>query len=254
MRTSAAESTWLELIGDLMTTPLQALPEERLALALCATFDSTACSFTRFAGTELVGGGLWPTGEDLCGHRDEMGEWVRTSGDRHPLLRYYRSTGIGAPMQVTDVPRDVVGTAVLDGWGAIGRSIGCPDQLSLPLQLDAAGHRAFVLGRPGRYHPAELQLADLLWRLLRGLDRQIATLARAPEDEQAGDVRRAVGLTPRQSAVLVLLGDGLTAGSIARRLTISTRTVEKHLEHIYSKLHVVDRMGAVTRAQQWGIL
>src|SRR3954454_5643251 len=49
-------------------------------------------------------------------------------------------------------------------------------------------------------------------------------------------------LTGRELAVLGLLGDGLTAAVIGRRLGISTRTVHKHLEHVYSKLGTGDRL------------
>ncbi|NUT72292.1 helix-turn-helix transcriptional regulator [Pseudarthrobacter sp. C4D7] len=55
-------------------------------------------------------------------------------------------------------------------------------------------------------------------------------------------------------AILTLLSKGLTAESLARRLGISSRTAEKHLEHIYRKLDVRDRLMAVQRAYQFGLL
>jgi DNA-binding NarL/FixJ family response regulator len=61
-------------------------------------------------------------------------------------------------------------------------------------------------------------------------------------------------LTPRELTVLELLADGLVAEAIGRRLSISTRTVNKHLEHVYRKLGTSDRLTSVLRARSLGIL
>ena len=59
-------------------------------------------------------------------------------------------------------------------------------------------------------------------------------------------------LTARERNVILLLCDGMTAVAIAHRLVISPRTVEKHLENIYAKLDVCDRLSAVLRIHQMG--
>ncbi|MGW7250210.1 response regulator transcription factor [Streptomyces decoyicus] len=51
-------------------------------------------------------------------------------------------------------------------------------------------------------------------------------------------------VTRRESAVLALLARGLTNQQIAHRLSISPRTVDKHLEHAYAKLRVGGRVEA----------
>ncbi|MFE0516866.1 LuxR C-terminal-related transcriptional regulator, partial [Streptomyces sp. NPDC058964] len=61
-------------------------------------------------------------------------------------------------------------------------------------------------------------------------------------------------LTPRETTVLLLLADALTAAAIGRRLGISDRTVHKHVENIYRKLGTRDRVGTVLRAQQIGLV
>ena len=61
-------------------------------------------------------------------------------------------------------------------------------------------------------------------------------------------------LTVRETEVLALLAEGLTAASIGFRLRISTGTVRKHLEHIYQKIGHGDRLLAVTYAQRTGLL
>lgn len=64
----------------------------------------------------------------------------------------------------------------------------------------------------------------------------------------------AAPLTPRETNVLHLLATGLTAEVIGRRLGISPRTVHKHLNALYRKLGAADRLSAVLRAQDAGLL
>src|SRR5919197_4604872 len=55
-------------------------------------------------------------------------------------------------------------------------------------------------------------------------------------------------LTERELDVLALVAQGLTNRQISRRLFISPATVRTHLEHIYDKLGVGSRAGAVSAA------
>jgi DNA-binding CsgD family transcriptional regulator len=50
-------------------------------------------------------------------------------------------------------------------------------------------------------------------------------------------------LTPREREVAMLAARGLTSAEIARRLTLSVRTVENHLQRGYAKLGVANRDG-----------
>ncbi|HLI25104.1 MAG TPA: LuxR C-terminal-related transcriptional regulator [Acidimicrobiales bacterium] len=54
-------------------------------------------------------------------------------------------------------------------------------------------------------------------------------------------------LTPRETDVLGLVTQGLTNYQIARRLAVSPRTIDKHLEHILAKLDVPCRAAAAAR-------
>jgi DNA-binding NarL/FixJ family response regulator len=61
-----------------------------------------------------------------------------------------------------------------------------------------------------------------------------------------------VQLTPREMDVLQLLAEGLSNKQIAQRLSVSPRTVNFHLDNVYSKLHVTSRTEAAVYALRHG--
>ncbi|MFW6082413.1 MAG: response regulator [Chloroflexota bacterium] len=61
-------------------------------------------------------------------------------------------------------------------------------------------------------------------------------------------------LTEREIEVLRLAGKGITNREIAERLSISHRTVQAHLSHIFGKLGVGSRTEAVVSALRRGLL
>jgi DNA-binding NarL/FixJ family response regulator len=83
---------------------------------------------------------------------------------------------------------------------------------------------------------------ELLARVRRLLARP--TLSRAG----GGD------LTPREHEVLSLLAEGHSQREIASALSVSPRTVGKHIEHILSKLDVHTRTHAVALALRNGLV
>jgi DNA-binding NarL/FixJ family response regulator len=60
-------------------------------------------------------------------------------------------------------------------------------------------------------------------------------------------------LTDREREVLDLVAAGLDNLSIARRLTVSSKTVRNHLSNILTKLQVADRAQAIVRAREAGL-
>jgi DNA-binding CsgD family transcriptional regulator len=61
-------------------------------------------------------------------------------------------------------------------------------------------------------------------------------------------------LSKRELEVLILVGSGRRNRSIARELHISEMTVKNHISHIFEKMAVEDRIGAVILAIQNGWL
>ena len=66
-----------------------------------------------------------------------------------------------------------------------------------------------------------------------------------------GPLRR---LTPRQIDVLRLMAEGLTTRDIARRLTLSVKTVETHRAAVMSRLAIHDLAGLVRYALRVGLI
>ncbi len=60
-------------------------------------------------------------------------------------------------------------------------------------------------------------------------------------------------LTDREAEVLELVARGVATPEIARRLSISDKTVRNHVASIFTKLRVPDRAGAIIRARDAGI-
>lgn len=60
-------------------------------------------------------------------------------------------------------------------------------------------------------------------------------------------------LTPREREVLDLVARGLTNAEVARRLSLSDKTVRNHVSNVFSKLHVSGRTEAVARARDAGL-
>lgn len=61
-------------------------------------------------------------------------------------------------------------------------------------------------------------------------------------------------LTPREAQVLELLAVGCSNKEMAKRLELSPETIKDYLNGVYRKLEVRDRLGALARAREVGLL
>ncbi|MFE3572671.1 response regulator transcription factor, partial [Bacillus subtilis] len=65
---------------------------------------------------------------------------------------------------------------------------------------------------------------------------------------------RPSGLTPREAEILINVAWGRSNREIAKALGVSEKTVRNHVEHIYSKIGVKNRVGASLFATQHGMV
>jgi DNA-binding NarL/FixJ family response regulator len=95
-----------------------------------------------------------------------------------------------------------------------------------------------------------------LVRAVRAAFRGEPVLSPAVASRLMGRVRRPPqeALSERELEVLRLVAGGATNREVAARLFISEATIKTHLLHIYGKLGVRDRAGAVGEAYERGLL
>ncbi len=147
------------------------------------------------------------------------------------------------------------------GWGHKG------------LQADAVDPRALVLAAADVYvalttdradRPAfpDDQAATELRRLasqgvLEHGNTDAVLMAAGHGEQPARKLRKRPhpgGLTGREVEVLRLAARGLTTAEIADRLYISPKTVDHHIQHIYTKIGVSTRAAAALWAMQHGVV
>lgn len=238
---------WLELVAHLLSTRIDDLPRTELLHRLTDTFECpVAFNSVRPDGSidEVQTLGLRrPLSED------EWAWWRREGRLHHPLVQWHLRTGDLTAQSLGRVPRAFLPPTDTGRLVARLQDLEVEQQISMPCRAGVQSW-TFVLGRSGPdFSDQELALARRIQALLALVTRQVSL--RPPEPDRAADADL---LTARERAVLLLMADGLTASSIGRRLGMSPRTVQKHLEHVYRKLGVNDRLRAYRAAQEAGLV
>lgn len=248
-RNDAQYRTWLEFIGEVLHQPFErSLHQEDQLLHLLTESFQGVCSTRNRVRRD------WENRILNCWPQDYIPDEPPGDYDfRHqPLLRWYVFTGRTEPQTFGRVPDAIASNRMRSVWEEIARPWNVTQQLSIPLQLGGGDHVTFLIQRPDSdFTDQELDLARLLQPILSGLAHHLSV---APNNDEAVLQCATHELTLREMAILSLLSKGLTAESLARRLGISPRTAEKHLEHIYRKLDVRDRLTAVQKAYEVGLL
>ncbi len=74
-------------------------------------------------------------------------------------------------------------------------------------------------------------------------------LLRHPQDFENKECQEEIKLSSREIEVLEQLSKGLSYNNIADNLILSPSTVRKHIENIYAKLQVHNKLEAVQKAK-----
>jgi two-component system, NarL family, response regulator LiaR len=128
-------------------------------------------------------------------------------------------------------------------------SFSSDDQVIPAIQAGAAG---YLLKDA---HPSQVE--DAVRTVGRGerlLDPQVAAvvMAEVAQPRTAGGSALSL-LTPRETEVLALLGEGLSNRDVAARLFVSEKTVKTHVSSVLAKLGVADRTQAALFAARHGL-
>jgi DNA-binding CsgD family transcriptional regulator len=199
---------------------------------------------------------------DLCDERARLGvyrvdfdpePYAARVGD-HPLAIHFRSTGDPHTRALQDARRFCDrpwSQSLLQGL----RDNGLTDFIFVPLTpVPGMVHRWLGLSA-GEPLGAARDEIERLRPLIRAIDSQSRALLGCYESGgRAAAGATSTGISARELAILALLARGYTAMAIAYQLHISPRTVSKHQQNVYRKLDVQDRLSAVMRAQELGML
>ena len=166
----------------------------------------------------------------------------------HPLVTYYRVTGDGSPVKISDfLSRDHFHRLGL--YAEFFRHLPVEHQLAISLPSPDTRVVGIALNRgSGDFTEADRDLIAVLRAPLMSALARAEARHRARRALTATANSQRVGLTGRELQILELVARGRTNSAIAHRLEVSPRTVAKHLEHIYRKLDVSSRAAAVYRA------
>ncbi|TGV78379.1 HD domain-containing protein, partial [Mesorhizobium sp. M00.F.Ca.ET.149.01.1.1] len=146
----------------------------------------------------------------------------------------------------------------LDGSG-YHRKVGGSD-LSPAARILAAAE-AFQTSREERPHRKALSSEAAATQLRAAVrdgcicpDAAEAVLSFAGQQSRRALPQALAGMTPREIEVLRLIAAGLTAKETARRLDISPKTADHHIESVYSKIGVGTRAAAALYAVEHGLV
>lgn len=157
----------------------------------------------------------------------------------------------GLPVEPGGPVADPYRLALASDWRAAAEwwtAHECPFETAVTLSAaedaDAVTKAVEMLDRLGA-RPAAAHAR----RRLRELG--VASIPRGP---RAATAANKAGLTARESEVLNLIAHGLTNNEIAKRLFLSSKTVERHVSSVLRKLDVRSRSEAVDAARRAGAL
>jgi HD-GYP domain-containing protein (c-di-GMP phosphodiesterase class II) len=130
--------------------------------------------------------------------------------------------------------------------------------LTPPARLLAAAdaYHAMTEPRPHRAALSPGQAAEALGREAGAgrLDPDAVTAVLEVAGQRAPRIERPAGLTEREAEVIALLARGLQTKQVARRLGISAKTADHHVQNAYAKIGVSTRAAAALFAMQHGLM
>ena len=189
---------------------------------------------------------------------DKAGDLSRTERDQARLHPYYSEQILSGTPALTWAAR-LAGQhhERCDGSGYHRGLRAAQLTMSSRVLAAADAYRSLVEGRPHRPSVPTVRAANQLRADVRAgrLDADAVGAVLESAGHRAGTSRgRGGDLTSRQVEVLRLLAAGLSNREIARRLGISSRTAEHHVQDCYVRIGVSTRAGAALYAMEHGLL
>jgi HD-GYP domain-containing protein (c-di-GMP phosphodiesterase class II) len=195
-----------------------------------------------------VSNGIWDKPGPLG-----TGEWERIRLYPYLTERILSQSAALAPLGAVAVQQ----RERLDGSGYPRGSLAAAQPMAARILAVAEAYRTWREPRPHRpalgAEPAARRLRNEARQGRVDGDAVEAVLAAAGHQSTARHSRPA-GLSPREVEVLRLIARGMSSREIAGALTLSTKTVRNHTEHIYAKTGIGNRVAASLFAVEHGLL
>ncbi len=196
-----------------------------------------------------VSAGIWGK-EDALTER----EWEKVR--LHP---YYTERVLARPSQLADI--GAVAALHHERLDGSGYHRGAPATMLSPAARVLAAANAYCALTERRAHrpalPPERAAAELSGAVRAGkLDGEAVRAVLVAGGHQAPSVKKEMvaGLSEREIEVLRLLARGYTMNQTADELVISYKTVDRHIQNIYTKIDVSTRAGATLFAMENNLL
>jgi DNA-binding CsgD family transcriptional regulator/tetratricopeptide (TPR) repeat protein len=192
----------------------------------------------------------WLAGDWAGVRREVQPAYEMVLHRRDPRMKGELATWLWRVDALEQLPTDIPAPYALEisrDWHGAARAweeLGCPYERALVLgwygtELEQREALA-IFDRMGAAPAAQALRRRMRERGVRAVPRGSRTSTR----------RNPFGLTRREAEILALLSDGLRNAAIARRLFVSTKTVDHHVSAILAKLGVPSRAEAVARARK----
>ena len=198
-------------------------------------------------GRTAVHPGIWAKAEPL-----NADEWEQVRLHPYHTERVLVRSSLLAPLAA--IGRDH--HERLDGSG-YHRGVGAAALPPLCRLLAAAdAYRAKIEPRPYRAAQSPQQAAATLADEARAgaLDRDMVAAVVEAAGHTAPRFERTAGLTEREAEGIGLLAGGMQNKQIARSLTISAKTADRHIQNAYGKIGVSTRAAATLFAVEHGLV
>ena len=222
---------------------------ERLALEAPELMRLNLAALLHDLGRVAVSDSLWEKPGRLT-----SGEWEQIRLHPYHSERILSCSAALAPVAV-------VAGLHHERMDGSGYHRGCTAaQIPLPARILAAADalQAMTQARPHRGAMTVEEAAEGVHEeAARGRldpDAVRAVVGAAGGAPRRGAPPRPAGLSDREVEVLRLVAQGLSNRELARRLYISRRTAEHHVQHIYGKIGVSSRASAALFAMEHGLL
>lgn len=162
-----------------------------------------------------------------------------------PIDGWHRD-GNGDQVAVLSVIIDPADYRRSEHYTRIFGTSGVVDVMSIPFGSGGEVARVIACRDSEGFSDGEVEAARLLQPVLTGCLRQSRMMEQLRTDPLSEEAMRERGLTAREAEIFCRLASGKTSQAVGQELSISVRTVEKHVQNIYARIGARNRSEAIS--------